>query len=74
VDLVYDSDDNGLANNYFEAYIKAADFCNNLFETNRLSKGTLAVLPDGNAYNGYSRESLIVLGGFTNDRNSAYLV
>jgi hypothetical protein len=27
----------------------------------------LAILPDGNAYNGYSRESLIVLGGFTDD-------
>jgi hypothetical protein len=67
VDLVYADGNDDLANSYFEAYIKAADFCKNLFGTNRLSKGTLAILPDGNAYNGYSRESLIVLGGFTDD-------
>jgi hypothetical protein len=67
VDIVYADGNDDLANNYFEAYIKAAGFCRNLFGTNRLSKGTLAILPDENPYNGYSRESLIVLGGFTDD-------
>jgi hypothetical protein len=71
VDLLYVSDDGGLANAYYEAYVKAADFCKDLFGTNRLSKGTLAILPDGNAYSGYARESLIVLGGFTNDLSYA---
>jgi hypothetical protein len=67
VDILYVSDDDDLANLYFDAYIKAAAFCMSLFETNRFSKGTLAVLPDGNGYNGYFRQSLIVVDGFTND-------
>ncbi|MCL2409173.1 MAG: hypothetical protein FWC96_06105 [Oscillospiraceae bacterium] len=69
--LLYIGDNDELAKVYFDAYTNAAEFCADLFETNRLSKCTLAVLPDGNAHDGYCRESLIVLGGFIDDPSYA---
>ena len=67
--LYYSGEINSLAKMYFDAYSNAAAFCESIYTTKRLKKSTLAILPKGNAYDGYCRSSLIVLGGFVDNEN-----
>ena len=62
--LYYTGEPDPRAEMYFNAYMEAADFCQNLYGTERLDKSVLAILPHGRPDDGYCRKALIVLDGF----------
>lgn len=52
---------------YYENYNKIINFYETLFGNNKVKKNTIVLLPKGNKYDGYRRESLIVFGGIRED-------
>ena len=59
LELLYLGDNDEETKAYQEVYTAAVNFCLNLFGRNPVSKCTLAILPSGNARDGYCREGLI---------------